>query len=522
VDASAAAGIDYELGHGGRTPLSILEVAPGGCAFADLDGDGWQDIILAGPPRCAAYRNLGDGRFADVSRAWKLDRYRGDWMGCTIGDYDNDGAPDLLLTGYRCGALLRNEGARGFTDVTRTAGLKFDLWTTSAGFADLDGDGWLDLYVGAYVAYHRGGRDHCRRGQRLTACGPEAYEPERGYLYRNRGDGRFEDRTASSGLASCAGKTWGVAFADYNDDGRTDLYVANDQMPGNLYRNLGGWRFRDVGVASGTAYDAKGQVQGGMGVDWADFNGDGRLDLFVATYVRQIKELYKNEGGDLFLPVGSDVGLAQPALPYVTFGCGFFDANNDGVLDLLLTNGHVQDNAAILDASQSYPQPLQFFLGQPGGRFADVTATAGAPFATPMVGRGMAFSDYDRDGAVDALVVDLEGRARLLRNQAGDQHGHWLTVQLDGGRRNSEGLGARVTVESGGRPQVREVTRTRSVLSASDPQAHFGLGGALQADRIRVRWPASHTEEWLAVKGDQSITLRKGSGRRIPSSPLAK
>lgn len=516
-DVASKLGIHYALGHGGKTPLTILETAPGGCAFVDLDQDGWQDMILVGPPKCAVYRNDHGQRFEDVTSQMGL-QLQGPWMGCTVGDYNGDGYPDVLLTGYRRTALLKNDGGRRLLDVTRGSGVESSKWTTSAAFCDIDADGWLDLYVGAYVGYRIGHKDLCRVGAIESACGPEMYAGEVGRMYRNRGDGSFEDITHVSGLSRASGKTWGVAFADYDGDGRPDLYLANDQAPGNLFRNLGERRFEEQGVGSGTAYDAGGSVQGGMGVDWGDYDEDGRLDLFVTTYTYQVKELYRNEGKGLFQPVGLEAGLAGPTSSHVAFGTGFIDANNDGHLDLFIANGHVRDNMAKFDRSQSYQQPMQLLANRGDGTFEEVSPRAGDPFKQRIVGRGVAFGDYDNDGQVDVLVMDLEGRARLLHNEPVGERGNWVSFRLDDGRRNHEGIGARITLEASGRRQVREVTRGRSVLSASDCRAYFGIGRATVVDRITIRWPDGRTEERRHLAVNRSHTLRQGRGGQEASS----
>lgn len=513
-DTATELGIRYQLGHGGKSPLSILETAPGGCAFADLDRDGWQDLILVGPPKCAVYRNVDGRRFEDITSRLGFEA-AGPWMGCTVGDCNGDQYPDLLLTGYRRTVLLQNVRGQKLLDVTRSVGIKSSDWTTSAAFCDVDGDGWLDLYVGAYVDYRVGVRDHCRVGTMFSACGPEMYNAEVGRLYRNVGGARFQDITQRSGLNKAAGKTWGVSFADYDADGWPDLYLANDQMPGNLFRNLGHGRFAEIGMSSGTAYDARGSVQGGMGVDWGDYNRDGRLDLLVTTYTHQVKELYRNEGKGFFQPAGGEAGLAQTTLPYVAFGTGFFDADNDGWLDILIANGHIRDNAAKFDAAQQYAQPLQLLINRGDGTYADVSAQAGDPFQAPLVGRGVAFGDYDNDGRVDAVVMDLEGRTRLLHNEHEGKFGNWLTFKLDAGRGNTEGIGARVTVTVAGHKMVREVTRGKSVLSACDARAFFGLGNIKTAENVTVRWPDGAKEEWRNISTNRMYKITKGSGQLI-------
>ncbi|MFN3650839.1 MAG: CRTAC1 family protein [Armatimonadota bacterium] len=486
-DVAAEAGLDFRLGHEGRTPLSILETAPGGGAFLDWDQDGRLDIVLAGESKCALYRNSGDGRFTDVTRAAGLPT-TGHWMGVAVGDYDGDTYPDLLLTGYRTLALLRNVRGTRFQDVTAHAGLNTSLWTTSAAFFDYDRDGDLDLYVGAYLAYHRGKDDLCQVGPITAACGPEHYEAEKGLLYRNEGGGRFRDVTQAFGLAAATGKTWGVAVCDYDRDGWPDLYLANDMVPCDLFRNEKG-RFRNIGVESGTALDGSGNVLGGMGADWGDADGDGRPDLFLGTYFQQPNCLFKNQGDHLFREVSDQVGLGLPTRAYVAFGCGFLDLDLDGDLDLFVTNGHVRDSISGFDPSQTYPQPMQLLENLGTGQFRDATRGAGEPFKTGLVGRGCAFGDYDGDGDEDILVVDLEGPVRLLQNQTPVESKNWLTVRLRGKGGNREAIGARVEVYLKGRTLHREVQRSRGVLSSSAPALHFGLGESQEVERVRAHWP---------------------------------
>lgn len=514
TDQTDSAGLTFRYGEPpAERPLSVLETAPGGCAFLDYDLDGRLDVFLAGLTQWGLFRNVGGGRFRDVTPDVSGNP-RGPWMGCAVGDYDNDGYPDVLVTGYRACALLRNLRGRRFQDTAERAGLRRDLWTTSAAFADIDADGWLDLYVGAYLDYHLGRQDLCRFGSQWTACGPEMYGPERGRLYRNLGDGRFQDRTEPSGLSAAAGKTWGVGFADYDADGDPDLYLANDQVRANLFRNDGGFRFTEVGTTLGTAYAAGGGVQGGMGVDWADYNGDGRLDLFVPTYVQQENALYRQGADGLFQVVSADVGLSRPTLPYVAFGSGFLDADNNGALDLFVANGHIRSNVDQLGSGESYAQPLQLFANDGSGRFSDVSSRSGPPFRTPLVGRGVAFGDYDDDGRVDILVADLNGSARLLRNESGSK-GNWISIQLDGGPRNRDAIGALVTARSSGLTQVRQVTTGRSVLSACDPRVHLGLGAAGQVDAVTVRWPDGKVEAWGRQPAGREVRLSRGSGAPV-------
>jgi hypothetical protein len=527
-DATRDAGIRFHLGHGGRSPLNILETAGCGAAFLDYDADGWPDLFLMGQPGCALYHNERNGRFSDATVGSGLAE-PGTWMGCASGDYDNDGWPDLLLTGYGKTRLFHNEGAAApgprFRDVTEAAGVRVPGWATSAVFFDYDRDGWLDFYVARYMRFGPADPQLCTIGPAsgggqpvLGACGPEVYEGERGLLFHNRGPAGagsrrplFEEVTRAAGLLRGHERGLGVAVGDYDEDGNEDLYVANDRTPGDLFRNLGGGRFVNLGVATGTAYGATGNAQGGMGVDFADYDGDGREDLFVATFYGEPKSLYHNEGGGQFREVSAMAGLAGVALPYVAFGTRFFDADNDGWLDLLIASGHVVDTQERVDPRARYREPLLLLRGGPGGRFADETARAGEALQRPVVGRGLALGDYDNDGRLDALVIDLEGAPLLLRNESGGERpgNHWTGLQLVGRQSNRQGLGARVIVEAGDRRWVRRVTTGGSYLSAGDPRVFVGLGPAAAVDRIEVRWPSGARTELRGQPAGRLLTIRE-------------
>jgi hypothetical protein len=547
VDEYPRSGIDFVLGHGGKTPLDILETLGHGAAMLDVDGDGRLDLLLLGPDRLALYRNRGDWRFEDVTASSGLAR-RGYWQGVATGDVDGDGRVDLFLCGYGVAALYRNRGeAAGgppgsFEDVTEAAGLKRIAdrgspiaderpatddrrptadrsqepgarsqepipWNTSAGFADVDGDGWLDLYVARYVRFGPDTPRHCRTDQPgvRSVCPPKVYEPQRGVFYRNVGRGRFREETRERGLDTAHGNALGVAFGDENDDGRVDLAVANDELPGDLFRNVGRGRFRNIGPESGTAYDADGRVHGGMGIDWGDLDGDGRLDLVVTTFSNETKNLYRNEGGDLFRDVAVGTEFGRVGRPYVGFGVKFFDLENDGDSDLVIANGHVADNAARLRRGDSYPQPTLLFRND-AGQFHDITALGGSALARPIVGRGVCAGDLDQDGRVDLVVTNVEGPPLLLRNRC-ETPGRWLQVLLRGKWPNRHGIGARVAVRAGGRRQVREVTTGGSYLSAGDPCLHFGLGSAPRVDELVVRWPGGAVSRMRDVAVDQRVTV---------------
>lgn len=509
TDIAERAGVSFRLGHDGKSPLNILETAGGGCAFIDFDNDGWLDLLLVGPGKLMLFRNQHDGTFTDVTSGAFPSLPPAWWMGCTVGDYDNDGYADIFVTGYNRCALLHNERNGTFREATKEAGVETPGWSLSAAFADVDNDGYLDLYVTRYVRFDARTPQLCRVGNLKSACGPEAYDPQKGVLYHNEGNGTFVDISRRAGVAAAAGKGWGVVFGDYDNDGWLDFYVANDEMPCDLYHNLGKGKFENVGLTTGTAYDAHGGLQGGMGCDFGDFNNDGRLDLFVTTYFEQAKSLYRNEGGQLFREFSSVTGLAQKTLPFVGFGTALCDLDNDGYLDVFIANGHVRDNAHNLDASASYRERMQLFLNRRGESFEEVAIEK---VKREIVGRGAAFGDFDNDGRIDVLVVDLEGAALLLHNEGPRRH--WLNVSCVGTKSNRAGIGARVTIWVGGQRRIAEVKTCGSVMSANDHRAHFGLADATRIDRLEMRWPSGVVDVSTNVNADQTLVVREGQSRK--------
>jgi hypothetical protein len=515
------AGLHFPLGHGGRSPLDILETLGHGAALLDVDGDGRLDVLLLGPDRCALFRAVppdGDAgpRFEEITARSGL-RQQGYWMGCAAADYDGDGRTDLLVTGYRTLALYRNEGGR-FRDVTAAAGVTDTGWSTSAGFADFDGDGWLDLYVARYVRYLPGMVRFCDHAGVKTACGPTTYDAERGRLFRNLGPGsapdagcRFADVTEATGLAAAQGNALGVAWGDPDDDGRPDLAVANDQLPGDLFRNRGGGRFESAGLTSGIAYNAAGQAYAGMGIDWGDVDGDGRPDLVVTTYQHQPRCLYRQDRPGLFIDAAAALGIAHATVNTLGFGVRFLDWDNDGWLDLAFANGHVVDNIQQVEADVTYRQPVQLFRNRGAeapGVFEEVSDRAGPDVARPIVGRGLCAADLDGDGRLDLLVVDAEGEPRLLQYAA--PGGHWLEVRLAAPPPNRDALGARVRVTAAGRTQTRHLFTDGSYMSAGAPRLHFGLGAAERVEQIEVRWPGGRVEAWRDLPADRAVLLRRG------------
>ena len=481
-DVTAESGIDFAVrgARGDRT--NILDTIGHGVAILDWDGDDLPDVILTGPGRVSAYRNQGGFRFEKADLGF---RQVGRWGGAAVADVDNNGWPDIYLTGYGCAALYLNDHGR-FRDVTAAAGLrppngKFPAWGTSAGFADLDNDGWADLVVCYYLEFGPASPQRCptHLPNVSAVCPPKAYAPQHARAYRNAAGRRFEDVTAEWGLRG-HGAALGVAFQDADGNGRTDVTVANDEMPGDLFLNDGG-RFREAGAERGTAYDGEGRVYAGMGIDWGDVNDDRRPDLAATSFYGEQKLLFVN-GGGAFQEAGAPWGLAAPTLADVAFGARFLDFDNDGRQDLMLANGHIQENAGEIRREASYLQPLRVFRNM-GSRFESI-----ADGSWPrLVGRALATADFDNDGGLDALVTSLSGNVLLLRNVA--DRGHWLGLRLVGRRANRMGLGARVEVTTGGRTRRFEVHTAGSYMAASDPRLFVGLGAQAVVDQVVVRWP---------------------------------
>ena len=465
---------------------------------------GYPDSVAA--PTNALYRNRGRGDFENATDAAGV----GDagWgMGCAVADYDNDGDPDLYVTNYGPNILYRNEGAGTFADAAPAAGIDLAGWSTSATFGDYDLDGDLDLYVAQYLDFAperappRGGM---WKGV-LVFVGPLGLQGAQDALYRNEGDGTFTDITRRAR----AGKfepTYGLGalFCDYDRDGDMDIYVANDSAPNFLYRNEGDGTFEDVAVAAGAALSAEGTAQAGMGIAYGDYDRDGFADLFVTHFEDDYNTLYRNRGDGTFAVASTATGLAEPSLPRLAFGANFLDYDNDRDLDLFVANGHVYPQIRHRDPT-GYAEPNQLFqnLGPAGFRFA---AVAAGDVARPAVSRGSAAGDYDNDGDQDLLVCNLDGPPALLRNDGGNQQ-HWLRLRLVGSASNRDGVGARVALATGAVVQTRELTSGGSFLSHGDPRLHFGLGASAAADWIEIRWPSGGVQRLEDVAADQFLVV---------------
>jgi enediyne biosynthesis protein E4 len=504
-EMARASGVDYRFEVVGKRPLGILQTIGNGCALFDYDNDGNLDLLLVSR-KLALFHGDGQGKFTEVTPS-VLGKPGGHFLGVAVGDWNNDGFSDLYLTAYRGGLLLQNQGGKTFTDVTRAVGLPAVPWGTSATFFDADSDGKLDLYVCNYVDFGpQTSPQLCKYGEIMSSCGPRYYDPLKGRLFLQSG-GKFVDKTAAWGAEDVHGKGLGVAAGDFDGSGRMSLAIANDEVPGDLLLNQGK-TFKNVAAGAGTAYDGEGSVHGGMGTDWGDYDNDGKLDLFVATFQNEVKCLYKNEGNGLFSETAHSLGLG-PAQPYVTFGSRFLDFDNDGYLDLAIANGHVQDNIQQVEKNASYRQPTQLFRGKRGQGFEDVSAGLGAGGA-PIVGRGLASGDWDNDGRVDLVVIDSEGAPLLLHNVVGEP-GNYLSLKLHGTTSNRDGYGAVVTASVGGRDVVRHCHADGSYLSSSDARVQLGLGSEKTAT-VTVRWPSGKKESFPNLSAGKTTVVTEGTG----------
>jgi enediyne biosynthesis protein E4 len=500
------AGLDYQWTVQGKRPLNILQTIGNGAAFLDYNNDGNLDILLVSLTP-ALFMGDGKGHFIDTTETSGLKSLKGHFLGCAVGDVNSDGYSDIYLTAYRGGILLQNNAGKGFKDVTASAKLPAIAWGTSATFFDLDKDRQLDLYVCNYAKFGPKTLPQlCKYSNYDSACGPRFYQPEKGILFQNN-QGKFNDVTASWKGENVQGKGLGVIAADTNGKGLFNIIIANDEVAGDFLIHQGK-QFSNQAVEAGTAYDSEGSVHGGMGTDCGDINNDGKLDLFVATFQNEVKCLYLNEGNNLFTEIGASAGL-QASKPYVTFGAKFFDFNNDGKLDIVLANGHVQDNINAIDKTAEYKQPIQIFQNQDGKLFTDASLLINEKDRTPIVGRGLATGDYDNDGKIDVLVVDSEGSPILLHNESKDI-GNFITLALSGVKSNRDAYGAIVTVEADGKKITEYCHSDGSYLSASDKRVHIGIGSATEG-AITIQWPSGAVQKFSKVLSNKFYKVTEGN-----------
>ena len=515
VDVTSRAGINYRHNGGAFGGKYLPETLGPGCAFLDYDNDGWQDILIVngmdwpGHRRARStmrlYRNNRDGTFTDVTRAAGLDiEMYG--MGVAVGDYDNDGFQDVFVSAVGQSRLFHNTGRGTFVDVTERAGLgKHSGLSTSAMWVDYDRDGHLDLFVCNYVKWSPAEDIFCSMdGKTKAYCTPEAYQGATCWLFHNRGNGTFEDATASSGIFDTSSKSLGVAMLDYDMDGWPDIFVANDTQPNKLYRNTRDGRFEDVALRAGVAFSEDGRARAGMGVDAADYDNSGTPSLVVTNFDNEMVGLYRKEksGSYIDLAPGSDIGrLSRRSLG---FGCFFFDANLDGRLDLLVVNGHIDDTFRRISREARYEQPPHLFLNEGNSRFQDVADLVGGGFDTPRVGRGAAFGDFDNDGDLDVLITTNHGPAFLYRNDqtAGNRS---IRFRLAGTKSNRDAIGAAVRVYNGRETSSRIVKSGSSFLSQSELPVTFGLGRREGVERVVISWPSGRVEEFRNLRSGRYV-----------------
>ncbi len=495
--------------------MRSLEAFGSGCAFLDYDNDGWQDILLVARPHCRLYHNLRNGRFADVTESVGLSKVQGYWTGCAVGDYDGDGRLDILLTGYRCLALLRNDPVKGFVNTTSGAGLdphNRNHWGSSVGFMDLAGNGRLDLVVLNYVVFGPGEMQYCSPAPGIqTGCPPSTYKPEFGELWENIGGGHFRDVTARSGMKQTHGKALVVAFGDPDDHGRMDFYIGNDGTPAELMRNEGSLHFRNIGVESGVAYGSLDHAIAAMGADWGDYDRDGRPDLVVTAFSDESFAIFHNTGQATFEQANDATGLSVPTFKPLGFGTKWLDMDNDGWPDLVFTAGHVYDAISRTDPGSTFRQPLLLFRNENGRKFQQLISPAGSELAKPLLGRGLAAGDFDNDGRMDFLVVDFEGAPVLMRNVSTTAN-HWITFDLRGRGQNRFAYGAQLRGRSGNQIWIGQVSPASSYLSSSDPRVHWGLGTQATLDTVEIRWPDGQKEILHNVAGNRIVTVTEGQG----------
>lgn len=504
----------------GKSPQKYLpETSGAGCAFLDYDNDGWMDIYLVNSGKCdfynpvtplqnALYKNNRDGTFTDVTEKAGVGG-AGYGMGVAVGDYNGDGFPDLYVTQYGRSILYHNNGDGTFTEVTEKAGVAAPGWSSSAVWFDYDNDGRLDLFVCQFVAFDSSLRCGTDRDGANHYCIPRIYEPRPSWLFHNNGDGTFTDVSAETGIAKVLGKAWGVVATDINNDGNLDLFVANDTSPNFLFRNRGG-RFEEVGLVADVAYSAEGRPRSGMGVDSADFDNDGWMDLFVANIDEEIFSLYRNLHDGTFEDVSIPMGIGMDTRWMSGWGLKFFDYDNDGDLDLFLTNGFPDDLIEQYSHLVTYREPPLLYHRE-GKIFRNVSAQGGPVFSKPISARGMAIGDFNNDGAVDVLIAVNDAAPVLLQNNAAKGN-HWIGLKLVGRSANPDAVGARLTLQTGDFRRQRMKVGGGSFLSSHDPRIVFGIGNRTKIDSLEIVWPKPSrlTQRFANLPIDRYITITEG------------
>ena len=522
TDVTSAAGLQFRHNSGAYGGKRLPETLGSGCAFVDYDADGWQDILFvngmdwpghkAQRSTLRLYRNNRNGTFSDVTRAAGLDvELYG--MGVAVGDFNNDGFPDIFITCVGQNRLFRNTGKGTFVDATKASGLDGRMaFSTSAMWVDFDRDGLLDLFVCNYVKWTPEHDVFCSLdGKQKSYCTPEAYRGETCWLFRNRGNGTFEDVTATCGIFDSSSKSLGVALLDDDRDGWPDIFVANDTQPNKLYRNQRNGRFKDVALQAGVALSDDGKARAGMGVDAADFDNSGRTGLAVTNFDNEMIGLYRPQDQGLYQDVARRAGIGAPSLNRLGFGCVFADLDLDGRVDLVVANGHIDETVRNIRGNVGYAQPPLLFLNQGNAAFREVAGQAGSGFAQARVGRGLAAGDFDRDGDVDLLMTTNNGPAVLFRNdqKTGNRS---LRFRLTGTTSNRDAIGATVRIFHDGTSQSRMVRSGSSYLSQSELPLTFGVGKRDRVDRVVLTWPNGRTEEFKDVAAGKAYDCVEGKG----------
>ncbi|MGH9450002.1 MAG: CRTAC1 family protein [Terriglobia bacterium] len=528
IDITSSTGIRFDhLSSPGQK--YIVESMGGGVALIDYDRDGWLDIYFTNAPsvamalageraRSALYHNNRDGTFTDVTARAGVG-YPGWAMGAAVGDYNNDGWPDLLVTCFGGAVLYRNNGDGTFTDVTKQAGLGGDSgWATGAAFGDYDRDGWADLFVSHYVDFHLndlpkfGSQINCQYHGIPVQCGPRGLKGSPDNLYHNNGDGTFTDVSTQAGVSDPAGRFGLTAlWCDFNNDGRLDLFVANDGEPNYLYRNDGNGRFTDVAYEAGVAVNQDGNDQANMGVAPGDYLHTGRFSIAITHFSDEYAALFRNDGSLNFTDVSYASGIARSTTQYVGWGDAFFDFDNDGWLDFFMVNGHVYPQVDSGDVGTKYHEPKLLFLNQRDGTFRNISTLAGEAIQVLQVSRGLAVGDLFNDGRLVLVVENLQGQPTILRPEGSPQN-HWISVELQGTKSNRLALNARVKAIAGDLNQTGAVFSGGSYLSQNDLRIHFGLGGRDRVDRLEISWPSGGTETLTSLNADRFYCVQEGSG----------
>jgi hypothetical protein len=520
---SSGSGISFTHVNGRSADYFLPETTGAGCAFLDYDNDGWMDIYLVNSGHCdfytpnpplrnALYRNNRNGTFTDVTETAGVGG-GGYGMGAAVGDYDGDGYPDLYLTQYGRSILYHNNGDGTFSDVTERAGVAAPGWASSAVWFDYDNDGRLDLFVCRFVEFNKSMNKSCgdsQKGERYY-CIPRVYPPSRSWLFHNNGDGTFTDVSQETGIAKAMGKAWGVVATDINNDGWMDLFVANDTVANFLFLNRHG-KFEEIGLEAGVAYSQDGRSRSGMGVDSADYNADGRQDLFVSNVDQEMYSLYRNNGDLTFDDMAGALGIGRVTRLMSGWGVKFFDYDNDGNVDLFLANGHPDDKIEMHSSHVTYKEPLLLFHNN-GKSLENVSASAGPAFAESHAARGLAIGDFDNNGALDVLIAINGGSPLLLKNAAAEGN-HWLGVRLVGKKANPEGIGAILKWEAGDLKRSRQKVSGGSYLSSHDPREVLGIGPRKKIDKIEIHWPqpSNRVDTFTDLPVDRYITIVEGVG----------